>query len=97
WAKDEFKLDKLPGQQTICDILKKKEEYIAMTEHHYNAKKIREPEPPELELLLAQYITNMANANQPISISSIIHQAKIQCRRRQLRGTNPFYKFLFTL
>ncbi|KAI7847919.1 hypothetical protein BDC45DRAFT_451127 [Circinella umbellata] len=40
WAKDEFNLDKLPGQQTISDILKKKKEYMAMTEHHLNAKKI---------------------------------------------------------
>ncbi|KAG2215771.1 hypothetical protein INT45_009412, partial [Circinella minor] len=90
WAKDEFKLDKLPGQQTISDILKKEEEYMAMTEHRLNAKKIREPALPELELLLAQYITDMANASQPISMASIIHQAKIQCRRRQLEVPEDF-------
>ena len=32
WAKDEFKLEKVPDQQTISDILKKKEEYMAMTD-----------------------------------------------------------------
>ena len=90
WAKDEFKLDKLPGQQTISDILKKEEEYMAMTEHRLNAKKIREPALPELELLLAQYITDMANASQPISMASIIHQVKIQCRRRQLEVPEDF-------
>ncbi|KAI7851344.1 hypothetical protein BDC45DRAFT_401291, partial [Circinella umbellata] len=81
WAKDEFNLDKLPGQQTISDILKKKEEYMAMTEHHLYAKKIREPTLPELELLLA---------HQPISMASIIHQVKIQCRRRQLEVPEDF-------
>ena len=90
WAKDEFNLDKLPGQQTISDILKKKEEYMAITEHHFNAKKIREPALPELELLLAQYVTDMANASQPISMASIIYQAKIQCRRRQLEVPEDF-------
>ncbi|KAI9257321.1 hypothetical protein BDA99DRAFT_441525, partial [Phascolomyces articulosus] len=29
WAKDEFKLEKVPRQQTISDILKKKNELMA--------------------------------------------------------------------
>ncbi|KAI9265006.1 hypothetical protein BDA99DRAFT_571350 [Phascolomyces articulosus] len=29
WAKDEFKLEKVPHQQTISDILKKKKELMA--------------------------------------------------------------------
>ncbi|KAG2218767.1 hypothetical protein INT45_012987 [Circinella minor] len=65
-AKDEFKLDKLPGQQTI------------------------KPALLELKLLLAQYVTDMGNASQPISMASIIHQAKIQCRRRQLEVPEDF-------
>ncbi|KAG2217527.1 hypothetical protein INT45_009952 [Circinella minor] len=53
-------------------------------------KKIREPALLELKLLLSQYVTDMANASQPISMASIIHQAKIQCRRRQLEVPEDF-------
>ncbi|KAI9278656.1 hypothetical protein BDA99DRAFT_411224, partial [Phascolomyces articulosus] len=34
WAKDEFKLEKVPGQQTISDVLKKKKELMGRTEHN---------------------------------------------------------------
>ena len=79
WAKDEFKLEKLPGRLTISDVSKKKEKYMAL---------------PEFELLLSQYVINMANASQPISMASIIYQAKIQCRRRQLEVPDDFQFFV---
>ncbi|KAG2214135.1 hypothetical protein INT45_010235 [Circinella minor] len=53
-------------------------------------KKIREPALLELKLLLPQYVTDMANASQPIFMASIIHQVKIQCRRRQLEVPEDF-------
>ncbi|KAI9277228.1 hypothetical protein BDA99DRAFT_412163, partial [Phascolomyces articulosus] len=34
WAKDEFKLEKVPSQQTISDIWKKKNELMGRTEHN---------------------------------------------------------------
>ncbi|KAI9268016.1 hypothetical protein BDA99DRAFT_435706, partial [Phascolomyces articulosus] len=41
WAKDKLKLEKVPRQQTISDILKKKRRTYGRTEHSLDSKKLR--------------------------------------------------------
>ncbi|KAI9264140.1 hypothetical protein BDA99DRAFT_437771, partial [Phascolomyces articulosus] len=51
WTKDEFKLDKVPGQLTTSDILKKNK-LMGRTEHNLDSKKLRKPALPELRKII---------------------------------------------
>ncbi|CAG8751454.1 4624_t:CDS:2, partial [Ambispora leptoticha] len=56
WAKDEFKLAKAPGQSTISDILKRKDEFNKMSSADLGIKKRRIIMFPELDTALANWV-----------------------------------------
>lgn len=56
WAKKEFNLLKAPGQSTISDILKRKEEFGTMSTSDLGVKRRRVVTFPELDLALANWV-----------------------------------------
>ena len=56
WAKNEFNLVKAPGQSTISDILKRKDEFSKMSSSDLGVKKRRVITFPELDTALANWV-----------------------------------------
>ena len=76
WAKEEFKLAKIPAQSTISNILKKRRVYDAMCEvDQLSAKRSRKLKNPELEKVLAAWVVECEELNICISYDIIKQKA----------------------
>lgn len=70
WVKQIFDLLKIPGQTTISDILKKKENYLGMSPEELSCKRRRMAHHPEPDTTLANWVSqfehNRTRLNGPL-------------------------------